>query len=54
MASSAHRTAPQTEECFQFLRGAACSVHTMHKEENSSGLPHFDLLTHDGLDYGSL
>ncbi len=38
----------------QFLRGAACSIHTVHEEGNSSGLPHFDLLTTDNLDRGSL
>ncbi len=45
---------PQTEEFFLFLRGAAHSIHTAHKEENSSGLPHFDLPTRDGSDCGSI
>ncbi len=29
-------------------------VHTVHEEGHSSDLPHFDLLTTDGSDYGSL
>ncbi len=45
---------PQTEEIFQFLRGVAHSVHTVHKEENSSSLPHFNLPTRDGSDRSSL
>ncbi len=45
---------PRTEECFQFLRGAAHSIHTAHKEGNSSGLPHFDLPRTNGSDCGNL
>ncbi len=43
-----------TKDILQFLRGVACSTHTAHVEENSSGLPHFDLLTTDGSDFSSL
>ncbi len=43
---------PRIKECFQFLRSAACSVHTTH-EGNSSDLPHFDLPTTDSSDRGN-
>ncbi len=54
VARHPRHTASQTEEFFQFLRGMARSVHTAHKEGNSSGLPHFDLPTRNGSDHGSL
>ncbi len=43
-----------TKECFQFLGGVGCSVHTAHKEGNFSGLPHFDLPTTNDSDCSSL
>ncbi len=52
VTSSACLSVPRlvVKNVFQFTRGAAFSIHTAHEETNSSGLPHFDLLTTDGSD----
>ncbi len=55
MASSAHLGEPclELKNVFQFLRVAACFIHTAH-EGNSSALPHFDLPTTNDSDRCSL
>ncbi len=42
-SSACHAELRHRQEFFHFLRDAARSIHTAHREGNSSNLPHFDL-----------